>query len=179
MDEGFEKNKRWIGLGALAIIFLCVGLCMFGAMATMMFRSVPAYAPAPYTQAPAVEEGAVPPPLPYQGHGPLGMGRGGHRGGPVGLLFGFVGGLFKLGFLGLLMLLFLGLVKRIFWGGRCFAPHPPGKAWKHKAWKHKQHGWGPPWTWHEHGPPCGPEGEPADEAEAPKSADAEYEGPQE
>lgn len=197
MDEKFRRNRHWFGLGALLIIFLCVALCGLGAMATMFTRSAPGYGAMPYVQPPAGEEGApsvdgVAPPPTYYGHGPLGMGRAGHTG-PFGFLFGAVGFLLKLAFLGLLMLLLLGLAKWLFWGGRHWGhghwgpPCPPGKPWKGKkgegeseddaewgpqAWRRHFKHWGPPPWW-------GPEAEQAGQEDEPDTAESDYTGPQE
>jgi hypothetical protein len=176
MDERFRGNRLWIGLGALAIIFLCVALCGFGAMASMFMRSDIGYAPAPYVQPPAGEEGVVPPPTYYQDHSPLGMGRYGNTG-----LFGFVSGaiglLFRLVFFGLLLLLLLGLVKRLFWGPRHHWACYPGRPPKGKEWKGRPHpGWGP-WAWHGHGAPWEAEDEVGTQEGEPDPD--EYSGPQE
>jgi hypothetical protein len=176
MDERFRGKGMWIGAAALAIIFLCVMLCALGAMGTMFARTtVPAV---PYVPQ-ASEDGAVSPPV-YQGHGPLGMGRLGHSG-PFGLFFGAVGALFKLAFLGVLALLFLGLIKRVIWGPRhwhhAYAGKPPtAEEWK--TWKQKHHGWGPPWAWHCHGAPWAQEAE-AEQAEQSETDTSAYAGPQE
>ena len=189
MDEKFRRNKHWFGLGALLIIFLCVALCGLGAMATMFTRSAPGYGAVPYVQPPAAEEGAAPPAT-YYGHGPLG-----HHGG--GGLFGIIGAgiglIFKLAFFGLLLLLLLGVVKRIFWGhhfGRYAhwgPPSPPGKPWPGKKGEGESRDyaqWGPH-AWHRHfkhwGPPpwWGPEAEAARQEDEPDTAESEYTGPQE
>jgi hypothetical protein len=183
MDERFYGNKRWIGLGALAIIFLCVMLCALGALGTMFMRSAPAYAPAPYVQ-PEVEEGAAPPATYYDGHGPLGMGTHG-RTGFFGVIGAGIGMLFKLAFFGLLLLLLLGLVKRIFWGPRYWGHRhwgppggkpPTGKDWE--EWKRKHRAWGP-WAWHCHGAPPAAEAEAATTKDDPDVSESEYTGPQE
>jgi hypothetical protein len=169
MDEYFGKHKGWIGLGALAIILLCVMMCALGAFFMLATRSGPAYGVVPQVQAPAGEEGAAPPAVTYYHHGPLGMGRGG--------AFSPFGFLFKLLFGGLILLLLFGLVMRLFWGRRHWAPYYQGKP--PKEWKGKPHGMWGPWAWHHHGGPWGPEAEPADEETDPDSGTAEYNGPQE
>ena len=94
MDERFRGRGIWIGLGVLAIVFLCVMLCGMGAMFATSRGTV-------YVQPPGAEEGAVAPHV-YQGsffggrHGAIG---------PFAFIFGAIGLLLKLGFLGLLLLL--------------------------------------------------------------------------
>lgn len=176
MDERFKGKGLWIGLGALVIVFLCIGLCALGAMGMMFTRT--SVAPVPYVPQ-VTEDGAVPPPV-YQGHGPIGMGRLGHAG-PFGFFGGVIGFFFKLAFFGLILLLFLGLIKRICWGPRHWRYAHPGKPptpeeWK--KWKHKHHGWGPPWTWHCQGAPWEQKAEADQEDEAEVDASA-YTGPQE
>jgi len=182
MDERFRDKRLWLGLGGLAIIFLCIAMCGLSAMAMFTLRQGPAYAPAPYTQPPAAEDGTAPPPG-YYGYGPLGAGR--HSGFSP---FGFIAKLFLAG---LFALLLLGLLKRILWGGWYCGPHgwrefhhwhrrPGGPvAPEDKEWKGGVHGaWGPPWTWHGHGQdaeagtdqPAEPTGE---------GGEAPYTGPQE
>jgi hypothetical protein len=150
MDERFRGKGLWIGLGAMAVVFLCIMLCGMGAMFAVPRSQV-------YVQPPPAGEGAAAqaPPA-YYGYGAPDIGRHG-VGGPLGFLFGAIGALFRLAFLGLLLLLGLGLVKRIFWAHRCWGP-PPG-------WKPPQgeEGGGTPyaargpWGWHRHhrywGPP--------------------------
>jgi hypothetical protein len=189
MDEKFRRNKHWFGLGALLIIFLCVALCGLGAMATMFTRSAPNYGAVPYVQPPAVEEG-VAPPATYYGHGPLG-----HHGGwgPFGIIGMGIGLIFKLLFFGLLVLLLLGLVKRLFWGHRHWGhgywgpPCPPGKPWKGTTGESEDEShaeWGPR-AWHRHfkhwGPPpwWGPEPKTPDSTSEPDTDEPEYTGPQE
>lgn len=186
MDERFRKHKHWFGLGALLLIFLCIMLCAFGALATMFTRSAPGYGAVPYVQAPAVEEGAAPPAT-YQGHGPLGR----HSGfGPLGLIGAGIGLIFKLLLFGLLLVLLLGLVRRIFWGhrwsyGHWGPPCPPGAPPRgDKGADAPASGWGPP-PWHHHGkhwgpPPwCQQEAKQAAEPDKPEAAEPDYTGPQE
>lgn len=180
MDEHLRKNKHWVGLGALAIIFLCLALCGMGAMASMFFRGGADYGPAPYVQAPAGEEGVAPPPASY-GHGRMHM----TPGGPFSFVGGAIGLLFRLAFFGLLLLLMIGLVKRLFWGprwgARHWAAHHRGMPPKGKPWKGKPHGhWGPPWMWPCDGPPdeADASSEP-DDAEGTDQEEFVYNGPQE
>ena len=150
MDERFRGKGLWIGLGALAIIFLCIMLCGMGAMFAGPRSQV-------YVQPPVGEEGVAPPPA-YYGFGPLGTGR--HSvAGPFAFVFGAIGFAFKLAFFGLLMVLLIGLVRRIWWGHHCWAPPrnwvPPegeegeGHFWSGRgpwAWHHyRRHGGPPPW----------------------------------
>jgi hypothetical protein len=82
--------------------------------------------------------------------------------GPFGFIFGAIGALFKLAFFGLLLLLGLGLVKRLFFGHRCWGPppgwRPPGGkegegkpyaawGWGPRAWHRHHRHWGPPPWW--------------------------------
>lgn len=142
MDERFRGKAIWVGLGALAIVFMCLMLCGFGSMLAAPRGMV--YAPPP-----AGEEGAAPPSLAY-GHGPVGVGRYGGSG-PFGLLFYGIGAIFRLAFFGLLLLLLLGLVKRVFWGHPHWGPAsrckpPEGEEGEDRPYV----GWGP-WAWHHHG----------------------------
>lgn len=172
MDERFRGKGLLVGFGALAIIFLCLMMCGFGAIATMGGARAPVY-----VQPPPGEEGAAPPPA-YYGHGPAGVGRHGTFG-PFGLIFGAIGALLKLAFFGLLLLLLLGLVKRVFFGHRHWGPPPWGKPPEGKEWKGRPHGrWGP-WAWHCHGKYWEQEGEPAEGEDESDSAEFAYSGPQE
>jgi hypothetical protein len=166
MDERFRGRGLWIGLGAVALIFLCL-LMMAGAAGAVL---APSRAAPVVVQPPAAGEGAVQPPAVYYGPGLLG-----------GLGYG-IGVLFKLAFLGLLLLLVLGLVRRLFWGPRHWwahycAPVPSGEGWQgqpggaqpqaHRHWFHR---WGPPpWCGCAHEGAAGETGE----------ASAGYSGPQE
>ncbi|MGD2206601.1 MAG: hypothetical protein PVH17_07470 [Anaerolineae bacterium] len=179
MEKRFRGRGLWIGLAVLGILFLC--FAMFGAGA-MMFT---ARSGTVYMQPPAGEE-AVAPPAPYYGHGPLGR----HGGwGPFGIIGFGIGLIFKLLFFGLLLVLLLGLVKRIFLGPRHWgwAPHW-GRPPKGKEGEDKPHeAWGPR-AWHRHfahwGPPgssaCwGPEAKVSAEEGESDDAESEYSGPQE
>jgi hypothetical protein len=155
MDERFRGRGLWIGLGALAILLLCLLMCGMGAMLAGPRGTV-------YVQPPAGGEGAVVAPV-YHGYGPFGF-----------ILAG-VGFLFKLAFFGLLLLLGLGLVKRILWGHRCWAPPPGWKGPEGEEGKGSVYtAWGP-WAWHHRyhrrhcGPPpwWGPPAEPAEEDDEP------------
>jgi hypothetical protein len=155
VDERFRGKGVWIGLGALGIIFLCLMLCGMGAMFAGPRGAV-------YVQPPAGGEGPVAPPV-YHGYGPFGF-----------ILAG-VGFLFKLAFFGLLLLLGLGLVKRILWGHRCWGPAPGWKSPESPQGEGNAYAaWGP-WAWHRHhrrkhwGPPpwWGPPPEAEEEADEP------------
>jgi hypothetical protein len=180
MDERFRGKKHWIGLGALAVIFLCLILCGLGAMAMVMVRSGPACGVVPQVQPPVSQEGAAPPAIYY---GPMGMGWFGHSG-PFGFILGGIRLLFGVALFGLFLLLIAGLVRRVFWGPRSWCPPywcrpPQGKEGEGKpqeqgpwAWHHHRRHWGPPPWW-------GAEAESAREEGKPDAADPEYSGPQE
>jgi hypothetical protein len=187
MDERFRRNGVWIGVGLLAIIFLCVMLCGLGAFATLATRSGPVYGVVPQVQPPVAEDGAAAPQV--YGYAPGTWGAGRHVGfSPFSFIFKFL-------FFGLLLLLLFGLLKRFFWGPRLWgAGH-----WGHRHW-HPPYGarpprgkdaedsapgeWGP-WAWHCHGkhwrPPPGwaPEPEQTEETSEPDEGGLEYSGPQE
>jgi hypothetical protein len=184
MDERFRGKELWIGLGALGIVFLCVMLCGMGAFMTLVSRPGPVHMPVPQVQPPTGDGSVAPPPATYYGYGPMGAPRFGG--------FSFIGGLFRLAFAGLLLLMFIGLIKRIFWGRRrwgyhhCgpggkmhgpWSPHYKGGPPGGKEWKGKPHaGWGP-WGWHEaYDQP--EEGATDAQADTP-AEETEYTGPQE
>ena len=170
MDERFRGKRIWVIAAIVGIVFLCLMLCGLGAMVTTFTRSEVVY------MQPPVDEGGAVPPQVYQG--PLGMGRYvGH--GPFGLLASGVGLLFKMVFLGLLLLLLFGLAKRLIWGPRHWHPRHWGPRYadmplKGKAWKGPPHAWGP-WAWH-HDKPWEAEDEPADEEDQPEDPDLAYGG---
>jgi hypothetical protein len=170
MDERFRGRGIWVIAGIVGIVFVCLTLCGLGAMVTTFTRSE-----AVYIQPPVDEGGAVPPQV-YQS--PFGMGRSaGH--GLFGLLASGIGLLFKMAFLGLLLLLLLGLVKRLLWGPRHWQPRHRGPHYGHqppkgKTWRGQPHAWGP-WAWH-HGKPWEAEDEPADEEGEPEDPDLAYGG---
>jgi hypothetical protein len=186
MDERFKGKRMWLGFGALAVIFLCVMLCAFGAIATMFTRHTPLYGQVPYVQAPAGEEGAAPPAT-Y--HGPVGV-RGHDNFGPLGLIGAGLGLIAKLLFFGLLLALLFGLVRHLFWGrrwryGHWGPPCPPGvpptgdqgadappAGWGPPAWHHHGKHWGPPPWWRQ-------EAGQAPEQDKPDAAEPDYTGPQE
>jgi hypothetical protein len=155
MDERFRGKKHWIGLGALAIIFLCLALCGLGAMATVVLRSGPAHGVALHLQPSAGEEGAAP----SAGCcGPMGRGQVGHWG-PFGFIFGGIRLLIGLAVLGLLLLLIVGLARRVFWGRRHWGPPPWTRSPEGKEGEGTPCAWGP-WAWHHHGRQEGPVPEP-------------------
>ncbi len=175
MDERVRGKGLWVGLGCLALLFLC--LLLAGAALFVMFA--PARVAPGYVQPPAAGEGAVQTPATCDFC-------------PLGILFSGVRALFKVAFLGLLLLLLFGLGRRFFWGPYHWWPHyctpgptgkgpegQPGGAPHHTHWRRHGHPfWGPPPWW-------GPAPErPADEGEAPDApdageAEAGYSGPQE
>ena len=144
MDERYRGRGLWIGLGAAAIVLMCLFLCVFGALFSVSTGSAPVY-----VQPPAGEEGAVAPPATY-GQTPFGLGR--HAGfGPLSFIAGGIGLAFKLLLLGFLVLLFAGLLKHLYWGRYRWPahhggmpPHPRGEPDRPGA------PWGP-WAWHCHG----------------------------
>jgi hypothetical protein len=143
MDERYRGKGIWVGLGCLAIIFLCLMLCGAGMILMLGTRSGSVYGVVPQVQPPAVEGGAVPPTI-YYGHGGAG---------PFGILTSGVGLVMQLLFFGLVLLLLFGLVRRLFWGRRHWCPTYPGRPPEGKEWKGKPHG---PWAWHHHRPHGGP-----------------------
>lgn len=176
MDERFRGKGLWFGLGAVVLISLCL-LLMCGAAFALL---APSRVAPVYVQPPAASEGAVQPPVTYYGLSPLGG------------LFEGVRMLFRLAFMGLLLLLLLGVVRRLSWGPHHWRPHywaqgssgpgsegqPGGEARPRAPWD---------WRWHHHwGPPpwCGPAPEhAAGEGKVPGAPEAEaatgYSGPQE
>jgi hypothetical protein len=180
--ERLRGRGHWLGLGALAIVFLCIMLCGLGTFGMLVMRSSPAHGTLPHAQPPAGEDGAAPP-SGYYAYGPLGHGR--HTSwGPLGILAFGIGLIFKLLFLGLVLVLLLGMVKRLFWGRRHPCPPHWGKpaedersegtsdtGWGPFAWHHRRH-WGPP-------PAQGPEPSPTAEEGEADASESEYTGPQE
>jgi len=171
MDEQFRRNKLWIGVAAVVILFMCVALCGLGAMASIGARSSTVY-----LLPPTSEEGAAPPPIYNAGPASSGLGSRAYTG-PFSFIFGAVGFLFKVAFLGLILLLLLGLVRRLFWGPRHgwahVGPRPPCGPES----SHRSHPWHGPWAWHAHGQPWKTEDEPEDVGSDPSETD--YSGPQE
>jgi hypothetical protein len=169
----------WIGLGFLAIVFLCVMLCALGAFVTMAVRPGPTYVqPLP--------EGGEAGGAPVVQYGPLGYGYHGGAG-LLGIAGYGIGLLFKLLFFGLLLLLGLGLIKRLFWGrphywGRHrYEPYPGKPPTADTRWKSRgRHPhWGP-WAWHHPWEPWAPDEEAGvPPEEAMDEDEAEYTGPQE
>ena len=140
MDERLRGKGIWVGLGVLAIVFLCIMMCGMGAMFAGPRSAV-------YVQPPVTgEDVGAPPPPAFYGSGSAGMGHYGAVG-PFGFIFVVMGAIFRLAFFGLLLLLGLGLLKRLFFGRRCWGPppgwRPPGDkegagktyaAWGPRAW---------------------------------------------
>ena len=88
MYERVRGKGLWVGMGCLSVLFLC--LLLAGAAASVLFapaRLVPSYGGPP-----VAGEGAVPPQAGLDFH-------------PLGFLFFGVRALFKVAFLGLLLLL--------------------------------------------------------------------------
>jgi hypothetical protein len=148
MDERFRGKRLWIGLGALAIIGLCLMLFLGTMAAFVLLRSSSAYGTVPHmeqVQPPTgQEEGAVP----QLRYGPGSWGIGRHHGRVrLGLLFMGALCVLPLLFFGLIALLAVGLARRRCWGrwsegeggsgGTC-GPCRPGD-WHHHGWH-----WGPP-----------------------------------
>ena len=167
MDERFRGKGIWVAAGGLAIIFLCLMLCGLGAMGTMFMRQ--GVQAVPQIQAPAGEEGAVPPPVYY--------GPGYHAGvGPFGFIGAGISLLFKLLFFGLLLVLFIGLIRRVFWGPRYWHHAHWGKPPQGKEWKGKPYpGWGP-WAHHWHRWYGEEQEEPASTEGEPDEPDPAYRG---
>jgi hypothetical protein len=174
MDERFRGKGIWIVGGVFALVFLCLVLCGLGAMVTTALRPGPVYEIMPQVQPPTGQEGVVPPPAYY---GPGSVGR--HTGfGPFGFILGGIGLLFKLLFLGLLLLLLVGLIRRLFWGPRHWhhrpwGPYHPGKPPAAEEWRRKPHAWGP-WAWHGCGAPWDEEAEPTSQEGDVDAADPAY-----
>jgi hypothetical protein len=193
MDERFRGKGIWIGLAALALIFLCVMLVGFAAVATLAPRLGPAYGVVPQVQPPAGGGGEAVP-APYSGYAPI-------RGywGPFGLVGWGIGLIFKLLFFGLLLLLLFRLVRHLFWGPRHWGYRSWGPPWGGQPPEGKEGEGAPqaargPWAWHHHpkhwsgrwGPPPWWGSEPGESAGAGEAGGAEadaagsgYTGPQE
>ena len=173
MDERFRSKGLWIGLGVLALLFMC--LLVMGAGAAVF---APLRSSVGYVQPPTGDGGAVAQ-VPYHTHG-----------GPLALLGYGIGLFFKVAFFGLLLMLLLGLVRRIFWGHRAWGhghwgpPCPPPRPGKGSAEGDEPAAWGP-WAWHRHHkhggwPPWwGEQGQAAGREEEADEAGSEYSGPQE
>jgi hypothetical protein len=190
MERHFDRRGKWFALGLLALVFLCIVACI-GAATLHALRPAGIW-----MQPPAVEGGAVPPTVYYPAYG-----IGAFLGGAIGLLS-------KLVFFGLLAVLFLKLVGRLFWGRWHYAYGPwrcapegaaegeaeaaePAVGWgarvgKRRTWRHHRHAhsWGPPPWWGPQ-PPSGSEAQAQPEAQAESGEDepdgpaGEYTGPME
>ena len=175
MDRHFGRWGMWFALGVLALVFLCILACI-GSAAFLAPRPA-----GTWVQPPAGGEGVIPPTVSHPAHGVWGfLGAG-------------IGVLFKLLLFGLLVLVLLKLVGRLFWG-RWHAIPPygygpwqgavpgapsneaegpgPGVGWRPPNWKrhawrhhHHPHAWGPP-PWWAPQPPAGPTAEGGPEGEA-------------
>lgn len=161
MDERFRGKQGWIALAVIGFVVLC--LMVWGGAVMAMFLA----RPGPVAiQPPASVEGVVPA-VPYYGYGHFG-------GGLLGIASFGLSLVFKLFFFGLLMLLGLGLVRRLFWGHHYGCGPHGGKAWKGKY--HHPY-WGP-WAGHPHPRHGQPEGQ-AEGNEGDEGGEPEYAGPQE
>lgn len=161
MEKWIGQRRTWLIVGVIAIIFLCLAVLGMGAMAAVLGRSGIAGA-GPLI---GVERGV--PLQAYHGSGAWNAGLG-----VLGFLGFGISLMFKLAFFGLLLLLFIGLVRRVFWGPRHWHPrymgrHFRGKPPKSDEWKRRPHGGGPPWAWHGCGEPDESEDEFAAEAGQP------------
>jgi hypothetical protein len=164
MDDRFRGKRVWILFGALGILFACLMLCGLATMAFSVMRSGPVYGVMP--QAPG-SDGVAPPQVYYS---PWGVG------GPIGFLARGAGFFLKLTFVGLFVLLFLGLIRRIFWSRHHCPPGYWGKPPEGRDWEGKAHpGWGP-WARHWHGEAPGNRGEPASPEDEPEDPDLAYRG---
>jgi len=162
-------------MGCLSLLFLC--LLLAGAAVFVLFA--PARVAPVYGQPPAAGEGAVQPQATCDFC-------------PLAFLFSGVKALFKVAFLGLLLLMLFGLGRRLFWGPYHWAPYycapaPAGKGPEGQpagtpphghVRRHWHHFWGGPPPW------CGPTPEHSAGEEAPGAPDAGeatagYSGPQE
>ena len=163
MNEQFRGKRLWIGLGALALVGLCVMMCL-GAAAFFALHSGQGHramldAPPSAGQ----EEGTVAP----TNRGPFGWGMDRARGfGPARLLFRAGLCTVPLLFFGLIALLAVGLVRRRcwahgHWGSPPGAQPPEGENRGGPfAWHHRGHPWGPP-PWSAPAPePSGEQGNP-------------------
>jgi hypothetical protein len=87
-----------------------------------------------------------------------------------------VGLFFKLAFLGLFVLLFIGLVRRLLWGPLHCGPGHWSRPRESQDWKRKAHpGW-EAWARHWHGEPPEDRGEPATPEDEPEDPDLAYRG---
>jgi hypothetical protein len=167
MDERFQRSRLWIILGALGILFLCLMMCGLVTMAFGVMRSGPVYGTIPQAPPAPGAEGAAPAQVTYSPW---------IAGGPLGFVVQGVGLLIKLAFVGLFVLLFFGLIRRLFWGPRHCGPGYWGKPHEGQSWRGKAHpGWGP-WARHWHGEPPEHRGEPASPEDEPDDPDLAYRG---
>jgi hypothetical protein len=171
MEERFGRKRLWIGLGALGLIFLCLMACGLLTVVGLVPRPA-AVVPQPGAtlgQPQGSEDGAVPPAQAYDyGRPAAGWFPGG---GLLGLLAYGISLLFKVAFWGLLLMLLLGLVRRLFWGPRHRCS--PGS---HEHWKEHPHaGWS---AWHSHGADFRDKSGTAGEGDESSAPNAEYAGPQ-
>ena len=146
MNEHFRGKRLWIILGALALVGLCLVLCV-GAVAFTTLRSGQGHRAVLEVQPAAVqEEGATAPTY----HGPLGWGVDRpRRFGPLRLLLRAGLCILPLLFFGLIAFAVVCRVGRRCWGRGHWGP-PPG------AKPTEGENRGGPWAWHHHGHPWAP-----------------------
>ncbi len=146
MDEHVRGKRLWIVLGALALVGMCLVLCMAGAVFFAM-RSGQGHTAVLNVQPPAVQEGDASAQT-YQG--PFGWGTDRPRGfGPVRLLFKAGLCALPLLFFGLICVSAVCLARRRCWGHGHWGP-PPG--FQPPEGENR----GGPWAWHRHGHLWGP-----------------------
>jgi len=164
VNEQLRGKRLWIVLGALALVGLCLVLCL-GAAAFFALHPGQGHRVALDAPSTAVQEGGAATPT-YQG--PFGWGMDRPRGfGPVRLLFRAGLCALPLLFFGLILFMVVCLARRRYWGHGHWGP-PPG-AQAPEGGKR-----GGPWAWHHHGHPWGPPSGPAPE---PPSEQGEPEEP--
>ncbi|MBN1136082.1 MAG: hypothetical protein JXM73_05830 [Anaerolineae bacterium] len=146
MNEHFRGKRLWIVLGALALVGLCLMLCLVAA-AFAALHPGQSHRVVLDVQPTAVQEGDAAA-LTYQG--PFGWGMDRPRS------FGLVRRLFRVGlctlpllFLGLILFLAFILVRRRCWG-REYWGAPPGSR------PPEGENRGGPWAWHKHSHPWAP-----------------------
>lgn len=171
MEERLGRKRLWMGLGVLGLVFLCLTACGLLTLVGLVPRPA-VLVPGPGAalgQAQGGDGGAVPPAQAYEyGRPAAGWFPGG---GLLGLLAYGISLLFKVAFWGLLLMLLLGVVRRLFWGPRHWC-RPGG----HEHWKEHPHaGWR---AWHPHGAHSCGKPDAAGEGDEPAAPNAEYSGPQ-
>ncbi|MGC9333441.1 MAG: hypothetical protein ACP5JJ_04785 [Anaerolineae bacterium] len=169
MEKRFGK-RLWVGLGVLGFVFLCLMSCGLLVLVELMRPAAAVSQPgAVLGQPPADADGAVPPVQ----DGACGRPAAGWfpSRGPLGFLAFGIGLIFKVAFWGLLLMLLLGMVRRLFWGTR----HWCRPAWDER-WKDRPHtGWR---AWHPYGVHRDEKSGMAGEENESGAPNAEYSGPQ-